>query len=259
MVHTNSRFGLTWFVILSSFFIDSCCHTANEKQIHPMLISADSDKGIFILGGIHQAHEKASLYTYQRMGDIYRHLQPEVLAVECEQKFIEDKTYKGMPYDFRRYMVPAAVKDRIPIYGIDWWDEQSGKEWQQLQERAGNDKKLKPEIALFEGLFGLLDEYFLVKDFQEINAEEITSLWAAKSEFKYNVLSRHQKYRRISEYEDMRNRHILENIVAVAHKHPTAKILVAIGIDHKYFLERALREKGLRVFPVNEVIKKWWR
>ena len=56
-------------------------------------MSADSTAGVFVLGGIHQSHEEATLYTYERMGQVYRHLKPDILAVECLQEYIEDSSF----------------------------------------------------------------------------------------------------------------------------------------------------------------------
>lgn len=34
-----------------------------------------STGGVFVLGGIHQSHEKAKYYTYERPGEIYQQLK----------------------------------------------------------------------------------------------------------------------------------------------------------------------------------------
>lgn len=43
-----------------------------------------SSGGVFVLGGIHQTHETAKYYTYERMGEIYQQLKPDVLCVETQ-------------------------------------------------------------------------------------------------------------------------------------------------------------------------------
>ncbi len=220
--------------------------------------SVASVAGVFVLGGIHQAHEEAKLYTYERMGEVYRHLKPDVLALECVQAHVEDGSFTGMPFDFKRAILPLAVEDRIPIYGIDWWDEARGGEWQALQMEAQRDSVMQADIMLFWGMFGLLNTYFCEKDFRDINSDEITAIWSAKSEFKYAVLRRSPRYWRIADFEQERNDHIVGSIVDVVARHPGSRVLVAVGIDHKYYIENALREQGIRVFGVEEVLESWW-
>lgn len=215
--------------------------------------------GIFVIGGIHQHHENAQLYTYERMGEIYQHLKPDILCVECEQKYIDDGSDIGMPFDFQKFMVPFARKDKIPIFGIDWWDKERGKQWEQLQQEAFQDSTLMPEIRLVGGMFSLLNNYFKSRDFEEINMRYITELWAAKNAFKYHVLSQCPQYKPIIEFERERNNRMVQNIIRIAESHPNDRVLIAVGIDHKYYIERELRKKGIRVLDVEEVVKKWWK
>ena len=229
-----------------------------------MLITSACSKhksigGVFVIGGIHQHHESAQLYTYERMGKIYQHLRPDILCVECVQKYIDDGSDIGMPFDFQKFMVPFARKDKIPIFGIDWSDKEGEKKWKQLQQKAFTDSTLIPEIKLLEGMFILLNDYFKVKDFKEINSRYITDIWAARSNYKYHILSQHTEYKYIVEYEEERNRHIVQNIIRIVELHPNDKILIAVGIDHKYYIERELRKRGVRVLDVEEVVREWWK
>jgi hypothetical protein len=225
--------------------------------------SADADSvtpaaGVFVLGGIHQAHEEAKFYTYERMGQVYQHLKPDVLAVECVQVYVEDGSFTGMPFDFKRAILPFAVEDQIPIYGIDWWDEGRGEEWETLQIEAQHDSIMRADITLLGGMFMLLNEYFCEKDFRDINSDEITAVWSAKNELKYAVLRRSPEYRPIEDFEGERNDHLVRNIVDVVNRHPDSRVLVAVGIDHKYYIESALREQGVTVLSVEAVLESWW-
>ena len=213
---------------------------------------------IFVVGGIHQHHQYAKKYTYKRMGEIYHHLKPDVLCVEIEQKYLDDGSDHGMPYDFLKFMVPQARKDSIPIFGIDWWDSEKGKKWQQLQQKASEDPALSVENKLVNGMFEMLNEYFQEKDFEEINSSLISDLWAAKNNFKYSVFQKYTKYRFIVEYENERNKHMLKYIMQVIESYQEKRILVAVGIDHKYYIEQRLREQGIHVLNVKEVINEWW-
>ena len=226
--------------------------------------SADADSvtsaaGVFVLGGIHQAHEEARFYTYERMGQVYQHLKPDVLAVECVREYVEDGSFTGMPFDFKRAVLPFAVEDQIPIYGIDWWDEGKGEEWQALQMEAQRDSTMRADITLLGGMFGLLNGYFCEKDFRDINSDEITAVWSAKNQLKYAVLRRSPKYRRIEDFERERNDHIVGSIIDVVNRHPGSRVLVAVGIDHKYYIESALREQSIHVLSVEEVLESWWK
>ncbi len=214
---------------------------------------------IFVIGGIHRSHESAQIYTYERMGEIYQHLKPDILCIETQQKYVDDDSYMGTPFDFKRFMIPLAQKDKTPIYGIDWWDDEKGQKWQELQQKAFNDTSLSSEIKLIGGIFLLLNEYFKSKDFEDINSQYITNLWKAKNEFKYYILSRYSEYEFIAEFENERNNHIVNNILKIIKEHPDKKILIAIGIDHKYYIERELRKRGIHVLNVKEVIQKWWK
>jgi hypothetical protein len=211
-----------------------------------------STGGVFVLGGIHQSHENAKYYTYERMGEIYQQLKPDILCVEAQQKYVDDDSYKGTPFDFIKFMIPLAKEDKTPIYGIDWWDKKKGKKWQEIQQTAFNDTSLISEIKLFGGMFSLLNEYFENKDFEEINSQYITNLWKAKSQFKYHIFSQHPEYKFIAEFENERNNHIVDNILKIIRKNPDKKILIGIGIDHKYYIEKELEKNNIKVYKVNE-------
>lgn len=209
--------------------------------------------GVFVLGGIHQSHEAAKYYSYERMGEIYQQLKPDILCVETQQKYVDDGSFRGTPYDFNKFMIPLAQKDETPIYGIDWWDEVKGEKWRELQRKAYYDTTLAAEVNFFGGMFSLFDAYFQKKDFEEINARYVTNLWKAKNEFKYHVLTQHPEYQFITEFEKERNRHIIENILKVLAENPGKNILVAIGIDHKYYLEEKLRENDIKVYQIENI------
>ncbi len=215
--------------------------------------------GVFVVGGIHQAHDKATYYTYKRMGEIYDHLRPDVLAVEVQQKYFDDGSLKGMPFDFKRHMVPLAQQHKIPIYGVDWWHEERGKEWRRLQRAAAADVALQGEIALIGGHFQLMNAYFTRRDFREINAPALLELWVARNTLKYSVLRKSTSYRPIATFELERHRQMATRVYQIAQKHPDQRILVAVGIDHKVYIERALRLWGIRVLDVEQAISQWWR
>ncbi len=209
--------------------------------------------GVFVLGGIHQSHEKAKIYTYERMGEIYKELKPDILLVETLPKYATDKSFKGTPYDFSKFMVPLALKDSTPIYGIDWWDKEKGEKWRILQKELFRDSSFLAEINLFGSMFTILNGYFVEKNFAEINSEFITNIWKAKSEFKYSVMRQNLKYSFIADYEKERNDSIVANVLHIVKNNPNKKILVAIGIDHKYYIEDKLRELNIKVYRTDEI------
>ncbi|MCO5266679.1 MAG: hypothetical protein M9948_12490 [Lentimicrobium sp.] len=218
-----------------------------------LLSSAQSAGGVFVLGGIHQSHEKAQKYTYERMGEIYQQLKPDILCVETKQKYVDDASFKETPFDFKKFMIPLALHDSIPIYGIDWWDIEKGNKWQQLQQKAMNDTSLIPEIRLSGGMFSLLNDYFKTRDFAEINSPGITRLWKAKNEFKYHIYAQHPEYNFIVAFENERNDHIVRNILEIISANPGKKILVAIGIDHKYYIDKELENQNIKVFQTDNL------
>jgi len=211
--------------------------------------------GVFVLGGIHQAHEEAKYYTYEKMGVIYQQLCPDILCVETQPKYVVDKSFKGTPYDFIKFLIPLAQKDNKPIYGIDWWNNEKGTKWQELQQKAFHDPSLVSEISLLEGMFSLFNEYFKKSNFEEINSKFITNLWKAKNEFKYHLWAQNAEYRFIVEFENERNQHIVDNILRIVKENQNKKILVAIGIDHKYYVEEELEKYGIKIYQVDNNIQ----
>ena len=102
-------------------------------------------------------------------------------------------------------------------------------------------------------MFSLINEYFENVDFEDINSQYITNLWKAKSEFKYHILSQHPEYKFITEFEKERNNHIVDNIQKIVRENPNKKILVAIGIDHKYYIEEELEKYGIKIYQVDNI------
>ena len=52
---------------------------ANGFMLINSYSKAQSTGGVFVLGGIHQSHDKAKYYTYERMGEIYQQLKPDII------------------------------------------------------------------------------------------------------------------------------------------------------------------------------------
>jgi hypothetical protein len=238
------------FIYLLFFSVYLCSSTNSQivlkiKRMPP---------GVFVLGGIHQHHEDAKIYTYKRMGEIYTFLKPDVFCVETLQKYADDKSFALTPFDFKRYIIPAAQADNIPIYGIDWWDKNEGERWQKLQNEAFKDTNYEKEAELIGGLFKKINDYFKEGNFKEINSELITKIWEAKNNFKYDIYKKNKKYKFIFDFEEKRNRKIVNNIFKVIEKHPNKRILIGVGIDHKYYIERELKKMGVKVLQVDDLI-----
>lgn len=211
------------------------------------------EAGVFVIGGIHQTHDDAKIYTYQRMGELFAALRPDVLCVEVLQRYVDDGSLKGMPRDFRKAMVPMAQEKEIPIVGIDWWDEARGEEWQKLQREAYADPAIDAEVQLHGEIFSALNDYFEQRDFREINSAEISDLWAAKNALKHAVVSKHKRYAAIAAFERERNEQMVSKVLAVVRDNPGKSVLVAVGIDHKYFIEGALRSNGVSVLQARDL------
>lgn len=241
-----------YILVLLSVCVASGC-VARSKANPKTNPKAMTQPAVLVIGGIHQGHDDAATYTYERMGELFELLEPDILCVEVEQRYLDDGTLRGMPYDFARFMVPAALERGVPLFGIDWWDESRGRRWMDLQREVSRDPRGEAEVELHSAVFTALNDYFEEKDFFEINSAEITDLWAAKSTFKYKVLGQYPEYKEIVAYENDRNQKMVERILEVVRAHPDKSILVAVGIDHKYFIEAALRDNGIRVLDVEEL------
>lgn len=212
---------------------------------------------VFVIGGIHQSHEGARFYTYERLGELFDRLAPDLLCVEVLQRHLDDGTDTGMPRDFRTHMVPRARAAGIPVVGIDWWHDSRGEEWRRLQAEAGVDPALAPEVALLGGMFGLLNDYFRARDFREVNAPEVIQLWMAKTRLKFSVLGKHPRYAPIGIFENERNARMVDNVLRAMADHPARRVLVAVGIDHKGAIEHELGSHDVQVLDVNAVIEGW--
>lgn len=212
---------------------------------------------VFVLGSIHADHDRAALYTAERLDEVYHGLRPEVLCVETLPAHVADGTFRLTPREFKRRLIPSARRDGIQIVGIDWWDDLRGQRWKELQAAAFVDPRIQAEMRLASGLFDLLGSYFRERDFAEIDAPQITDLWAAKNAIKYAALFRVPEYREIVEFERERNEHMVMHIMTALKRFPGARALVAVGIDHKYYLERALARRGIRVLQVDDVLREW--
>jgi hypothetical protein len=99
---------------------------------------------VFVIGGIHQSHEGARFYTYERLGELFDLLAPDLLCVEVLQRHLDDGTDTGMPRDFRTHMVPRARAAGIPVVGIDWWHDSRGEEWRRCRPRRARILPWRP-------------------------------------------------------------------------------------------------------------------
>lgn len=196
---------------------------------------------ILVLGTIHQFHYVAEGYSTTILKALLEKLQPDVVCIETRPKDFERDDYSKSPPEVGQVIVPWAKKNGVEIIPIDWWEEgmreatmayyDSLKNTETGQELEEKEKRLLGDIQ------------------NPVSTPEKINYLTVNSDSIQNILRKeHQVSAEVygegvpTMFWEERNQKILNRILEVVDTHHGKRIVVAIGAEHKYWLDNELRK-----------------
>ena len=208
---------------------------------------------IIIIGTFHGNHATMLNYHFGTLKYFLEITKPDVLAVEIRPNDLKNKNFDVTPQDIAKIVIPWANEKKIPLYGIDWWKDNSRQEYNQFMAKLEKTEEGRKKLAKS------LDELEIHAD-RFKNVEDMTAKYIHSQEFADKDHKVRQNatqlfgegpgnlfwYTRAAEMNKLLNQVILE--------HKGKRIVVVTGAAHRGDFEQFLREKNnVTLIPLKSI------
>lgn len=166
--------------------------------------------------------------------------KPEVIFTEVRPQFsgpIDGSIDGGIEQSF---VYAFADFNKVDVVPIDWFDDEyiSLNKAENIQEQT--DARVSEKIS---PLYSEYLDQFKKASFEELNGPRVTRLVQSIYDLYDTFGYRSSK---------IRNEKICSNFKAALSKYQGKRILTVFGLDHRYFLEKCVEGKDLKVLDISE-------
>jgi len=197
---------------------------------------------VTIVGSLHKYHKDLGHYSFEDLKKLIKAKAPDVICIE-----VTPENYKGIatekaPYEYREVIMPFLLSTKARIEPIDWADA----DWNKLMEEQKALSESPETSGLFNAIANPLE--LLVKhanekpiaklDYSFYNSDFMDELLEAQ----YKVLASAFPENKIVRIADKRNENIANLLIDAVGRNKGKRILVLIGMEHKFALKNRLTE-----------------
>lgn len=182
---------------------------------------------IALLGTIADLHKQLTGYDLDALSRIIAKAQPDLLGVEIERDEFERGDLNRAPVEVREAIIPLARGSDMVVVPIG----------------AGSHEELRPSnegtaTGLIRGLDGILaGVQQAANDARRMNSALVEHTCGLICHLEEHICGEHGR-----QMWEVTNEKMLSNIVAMAHRDPRTRILVAVQCRRKHWLEPKLRQ-----------------
>jgi hypothetical protein len=192
---------------------------------------------IALLGTVADLHQQPIRYDLNALSRIVADVRPDLLGVEIERDEFERGDLSRAPVEVREALIPLARRSDAVVVPIGAGSHE--------ELRARGDRM---PAALIRGLDRILTEVQqAANDARRVNSPLMDHTCGLICHLEEHICGEHG--RRMWE---VTNEKMLSNIVAMAHRDPPTRILVAVQCRRKHWLEPKLRH-----LPEVELVDYW--
>lgn len=224
--------------ILTGFTLSSPCTSFSQT----------SQTKVAIIGSLHEYHHKLKGYSFQSIKKLISSKKPDVICIEVKPENYKGKGTKFAPYEYREVLMPFLLKTGAKIEPFDWGNE----DWSELMAEQKSLSKDPKTSGLFKAIINpveLLLKHSGSMEIAELDHKFFNSPfmddWISSA---YSLLSEAFPGNKISKIANERNRNMARLLIAAIRRNPGKKILVLVGIEHKYALKDALQQIPLILY-----------
>ncbi|MDI6741043.1 MAG: hypothetical protein QME74_11865, partial [Candidatus Edwardsbacteria bacterium] len=191
---------------------------------------------IFILATAHHRHSQWPFYSFEVLSKLISALKPQLLCVELDAEELKAGGSKAQP-EYREAILPRAGQSRCPVMPIKPGAQQDFS----VEEIGANPQTAIGKMRL--SLFNYCLEQYIAPDYDQL----AKTLEGFQSD-RMDALMRKKWYyakwlmpERWRVWQDW-NRAMLEKIKAALAANEGKRILVTVGMEHKYWLRQRIGE-----------------
>ncbi len=242
--------------LFAALIIGGSCFSAAQTQVPE---NSRRPKGstaktrVFVLGTLYKRHERATHYDLQVLEKLIQSIDADVLVLDVTPKELLAKEVHPGKIEYTQVIFPSLNKKQYLVYPAEP-DEPLFSELVNAVKRAHEEAaSSKPEDMkamkqftdfTYEALF----RYW--RSPREVNSDTTAKVLAAKKALEAEVVGPVE-----AQVWEKWNRHWTETIVRAADENPGKTILALTGIENRYWIVDALRQKR-RIHLVN--LEAWF-
>ena len=209
---------------------------------------------IMVLSTLHRFHEEIGYYTYEHLSRIIEHFSPDILAVELTPDDLDSRKPQRVKSEYQHSVYPMMETKPWKVIPLEP-EEPKYSELVQMGRRATETlAREHPEAmegfglyvnALYEVLLHWWDSPL------DVNSVETDRHFEVKHKYQGALFGKDEE-----DGWELWNRHFLEQILDAGASCPKCRMLVLVGVEHSYWLRKALREqKGVRLLEPEPVLQ----
>ncbi len=220
------------------------CSDAFGQRIFPAMASQSGKTDLLVLGTLHLDERKAPFYI-RRLKEVIELLAPAVICSELSPEQLAGEMATGSKPEYEAAILPTARRLDIPVVPMPPKLE-DGRELedrlQEIEHKIADDVLLKTRMDMIE----LLVAKSYSRLYELVRQPDALDLVQAEAYHLLSVAPRHDVLE--SFFPDFHhiwtewNERYFKRIIETVGQYPGKLVLVTIGLDHKYWLDRKLSE-----------------
>ena len=221
-------------------------------------LNAAAQNCVLVVGTIHGFHKTNTNYPYGAISTLLQRWAPDAIGVEVRPEDVERPSS-----ELRRFYPEemANIKDLFPhtrIFGFDWFgDEWAGqilpgdafemagtsvRKIKLLEKDMGVDPRFKAVNRVLDGLQKRQAVAASTFSMAGMNGNKYADISNAYYTY-LNKATAGTKYQEMTDFYQIRDKHLADNIAAVLKKLEGKKVAVLTGADHRDKVVHLLRQK----------------
>ena len=203
---------------------------------------------IFVLATLHQFHADSNYYSFEKLSQIIKDVDPDIICVELTAADIKSRRKQGTKVEYEKSVFPLVDKYGYRVVPLEP-DEPKFSQLVGLNVESEKDLRTnEPARAL---AFSLYTETLYKHLFStwtspiDVNSAVTDSHFEVKHNYQNAIYGEKQQ----KVWEGW-NRHFLDQIMTAAGSSRGKKVLVLVGVEHAYWLRKELR--GERTVKLRE-------
>ena len=203
---------------------------------------------VFVLATLHQFHADSKYYSFAKLSQIIKDVDPDIICVELTAADIKSRRKQGTKVEYEKSVFPLVDKYGYRVVPLEP-DEPKFSQLVGLNVESEKDLRTnEPARAL---AFSLYTETLYKHLFStwtspiDVNSAVTDSHFEVKHNYQNAIYGEKQQ----KVWEGW-NRHFLDQIMTTARSSNGKRVLVLVGVEHAYWLRKELR--GERTVKLRE-------
>ena len=205
---------------------------------------------VIIIATLHQFHAQCNFYSLDHLRTIIEKINPDIICVELTAEDLKSKKDQAIKIEYPKCIIPLAKKKGYKLIPMEPNEPEYSRlvnKYKQAYQKI--DPKKKEIFNLYTKLlFDYLFAYW--KSLVDVNSQLTNALFELKHKFQNSLFGSVEEQC----WEDWNN-HFLNTILKVAETHKGKNMLVAVGVEHVYWLKKHLKSNStIKIVEFNEAV-----